>query len=105
MPKEFCLVTTAVGDREIAYKLASQLVGSRLAACVQVMPIGSVYRWRGEVQTADEFLITIKTLSRLYDLLEKIIREQHPYELPEILRLPIDGGFQPYLEWIKESVE
>lgn len=105
MNDEFCVVTTVVDDRELAYQLAKRFVDLRLAACVQVMPIGSTYRWNGEINVADEYLLTIKTLTRLYTPLEKVIREQHPYELPEILRLPIDGGFQPYLDWIKESVE
>ncbi len=105
MTDEFCVVTTAVDNRELAYRLAKRLVDLRLAACVQVTPISSIYRWKGKVNTADEYLLTIKTLTRLYTLLEKDILEHHPYELPEILRLPADSGFQPYLNWIKESVE
>lgn len=105
MTDEFCVVTTAVDNRELAYRLAKRLVDLRLAACVQVTPIGSIYRWKGKVNTADEYLLTIKTLTRLYTPLEKDILEQHPYELPEILRLPVNSGFQPYLDWIKESVE
>ena len=72
---------------------------------MQVTPIQSTYRWKGKVEEAEEYLLIMKTQTRMYTLLEKAIREQHPYELPEILRLPVDGGFHPYLEWIKENVE
>lgn len=105
MSDKFCVVTTTVDDRELAFKLARRLVDSRLAACVQVTLVSSTYRWKGEVEIADEYLLTIKTLTRLYNRLEKTIHEEHPYELPEILRLPVDGGFQPYLDWIEESAE
>lgn len=105
MTKEFCLMTTSVDDRDLADNLASRLVESHMAACVQVIPIHSTYRWNGKVQTAMEYLLIIKTLSKMYIPLEKAIREGHPYELPEILRLPVDGGFPPYLEWIKANVE
>jgi periplasmic divalent cation tolerance protein len=105
MTDEFCLVTTSMDDRDFAYQLAKNLVDLRLAACVQVTPISSTYRWKGKINVENEYLLTIKTLTRLYTPLVKIIQEQHPYELPEILRLPVDSGFQPYLDWIKESVE
>lgn len=104
MTNEFCLVTTALDDRESAYRLASRLVEMRLAACVQVTSVGSTYHWKGKVETVDEYLLTIKTLARLYTSLEKAIREEHPYEIPEILQLSIDGGFQPYIDWMRESL-
>jgi periplasmic divalent cation tolerance protein len=72
---------------------------------VQVTPIHNTFRWKGKVETAKEYLLVIKTLTRVYPLLEKTNREQHPYEIPEILQLHVDGGFPPYLEWIKENVE
>ena len=105
MKEEYCLITTAVNDREFARRLASQLVESRLAACVQVASIESTYRWMDKLTCENEFLLLIKTLPNHYELVEKAIRDNHPYELPEIVRIPINGGSQDYLNWIKECVE
>jgi len=102
---KFCLVTTAVEDRDVADRLAHHLVELQLAACVQVTPIHSTYHWRGKVEAAEEYLLVIKTLTRKYTQLEKAIRDQHSYEIPEILRMRVDGGFRPYLEWMEENVE
>ncbi|MBM3137459.1 MAG: divalent-cation tolerance protein CutA [Chloroflexi bacterium] len=105
MIEEFCLVTTAVDDRDMADRMANFLVESRLAACVHVTPIHSTYRWKGKVEAAREFLLIIKTLTRVYPRLEKAIQEQHPYEIPEIIQLSLNGGFRPYLKWIEDNVE
>jgi len=103
MDEEYFLITTTVNKRSCAQKLAQMLVDSRLAACVQMAPISSTYRWRGEVANEEEILIMIKTSAKLYQAVEKAIRENHPYEVPEIICIPIVNGFQPYLEWVKES--
>lgn len=104
MTDSFCVITTALDDRQAAENMASNLIEGGLAACVQILPIHSVYRWKGKLESTEEHLLLIKTVERLYPSVESVIREQHPYELPEIVRLPIDGGFAPYLEWIGESV-
>jgi len=76
-------------------------VESRLAACVSIgAPVESLYHWRGEIETAEEFPVVIKTHVERYAEVEAAIRAQHPYELPEILAVPVVRGLEPYVEWI-----
>ena len=79
------------------------LVSRKLAACVQVTSIDSTYRWQGKIRHEPEYLLLIKTASRLYPEVEAAILENHSYELPEILRIPIEGGLERYLAWIEEN--
>jgi periplasmic divalent cation tolerance protein len=95
------LVLTNLPDLPTAETLARQLVEARLAACVNILsPCRSVYRWRGAVETADEVPLLIKTSSERYDALAAAIRRQHPYELPEVIALPIIDGLPDYLAWV-----
>ena len=95
------LVLTNLPDAASAEKLARALVEQRLAACVNVLaPTRSVYRWQGKIEWASEVPLLIKTMAARYDALEAAIKAQHPYELPEIIRLPIDGGLPAYLGWV-----
>jgi periplasmic divalent cation tolerance protein len=95
------LVITNLPDQESAQKLAALLVEARLAACVNVLaPCHSVYRWQGEIETASEIPLLIKTLAKHYDKLEAMIREHHPHELPEIIAVPISAGLPEYLAWV-----
>ncbi|MDP2827707.1 MAG: divalent-cation tolerance protein CutA [Sulfuricellaceae bacterium] len=95
------LVITNLPDQESAQKLAALLVEAHLAACVNVLaPCHSVYRWQGEIETASETPLLIKTLASCYDKLEAAIREHHPYELPEIIAVPISAGLPEYLAWV-----
>ena len=88
-------------DAETATRIADALVGERLAACVQVIPSAlSVYRWQGEVQRAQEALLSIKTTRARLAALAGRLRELHPYELPEIVALEVVDGLPEYLEWI-----
>ena len=98
----YCMVLTTCPDREEAHKLASLLVRGHLAACVQVTDIKSYYTWKGEVNTDSEQLLIIKALADAYEKIENLIREHHSYEVPEIVQIPIDKGFGPYLDWISE---
>jgi periplasmic divalent cation tolerance protein len=85
-------------------KIARALVERRLAACVNVTgPIQSVYRWKGEVESAEEWLLLIKTTVVAVDRVHATIKELHSYELPECVVLPIEGGSQEYLAWIEEN--
>src|SRR5271170_5031003 len=94
----------AAGNQENAREIASSLVDKHLAACVQISQIESYYRWKGEVQHEPELMLDIKTTGdRLVDV-EKLIKQLHTYELPEIAAVPIIGGSAEYLNWIRESV-
>ena len=100
-PADVYLVVTNLPDRESAGKLAHALVEKRLAACVNVLsPCRSVYRWQGKTEDAEEFTVLIKTTRERYAALEAAIRAKHPYELPEIIAVPLAGGLRAYLEWV-----
>lgn len=95
------LVLTNLPDRPAAEALASALVEQRLAACVNILaPCRSVYRWQGVVETADEVPLLIKTTEARYAALEAAIRARHPYELPEVIAVPITQGLPGYLAWL-----
>jgi periplasmic divalent cation tolerance protein len=97
-----CLqVATSVGSREEAERLAAPLVRERLAACVQTVgPIRSTYWWKGEVETAEEWLCLIKTTDARYPALEARIKALHSYDVPEITAVEIAQGSADYLGWI-----
>ncbi len=98
------LVLCTVPDRDTADALATRLVAERLAACVNIIPgITSVYRWRGVLERDTEHLLIIKTHSTVFATLQETIRGQHPYELPEVIAVPIGDGLPEYLDWISES--
>ena len=96
---------TAYPDREEANKLAKLLVEQRLAAGVQMFPMESVYRWRGKICEAGEISLHIKSRGEFFDRVAAVIRENHPYEVPEIVRIPIVDGLPAYLEWIGDCTE
>ena len=99
-----CIVLSTCPDSDTAGMLARRLVAERLAACVNIVPgIESVYRWQGEVEQARELLLVIKTRDDLWTALESRLRALHPYELPEIVRVPIAAGLAPYLDWIDNN--
>ncbi|HET7599859.1 MAG TPA: divalent-cation tolerance protein CutA [Gemmatimonadales bacterium] len=98
-------MTTSVDSREAAARLATAAVAERLAACVQVVgPIRSTYRWRGQVEEADEWYCHCKTTRARYPELESRLRALHPYDVPEIVAVPIVAGSPAYLAWIEDSV-
>ncbi len=103
MDKRAQLVFCTCPDRESAGQLATALVEQHLAACVNILPgIHSVYRWQGEMESANELLLLIKTHSGVYRALERLIVQLHPYELPEIIAVPVENGLPAYLDWISE---
>ncbi len=104
MSSEFCVVLTTVATRDEAEKLARQLVEQQLAACVQMMPINSVYQWEGAVQQDDEVLLLIKTASTRYAGVEAFLLAHHSYSVPELIQLPINQGSASYLQWLGKAV-
>ncbi len=102
----YCVVLITAPDEEEADRLASLLVGGRLAACVNQVPgLKSTYRWKGEVRTAREVLLVAKTLkTRVKDLIRSV-KKNHSYGVPEVLALPVKQGSRDYLEWITESLK
>ncbi len=95
------LAFTNLPDRAAAERLADALIEKRVAACVNILaPCRSVYRWKGAVQRDEEHPVLIKTTDAQYPALEAAIRAVHPYELPEIIAVPIGRGLPAYLDWI-----
>ncbi|MDB5924436.1 MAG: cutA [Betaproteobacteria bacterium] len=98
------LVFTNLPDRDAAVKLARELVAKRLAACVNILSgCTSVYRWEGAVEHTDEVPVLIKTRASRYPEIEAAIRRLHPYELPEVIAVPVVRGLPDYLEWVAEE--
>jgi periplasmic divalent cation tolerance protein len=95
------LVLTNLPDRAAAERLADMVLDKNLAACVNILaPCRSVYRWKGAVQHDEEHPLLIKTTRERYPALEQALRAGHPYELPEIIGLPIECGLAAYLDWV-----
>lgn len=100
-PDGTLLVFTNLPDHDAAVRLARALVERRLAACVTVLGAAtSIYRWRQAVETAQEVPLLIKTRAPLYVQVQAAIRELHPYELPEIIAVPVERGLPQYLQWV-----
>lgn len=98
------LVITNLPDRASAMTLAHRLIDARLAACVNVLAdCTSVYHWKEKNETVNEVPVLIKTLSKHYAHLEQLIKSTHPYELPEIIAVPINNGLPAYLKWIVDE--
>ncbi len=98
-------VMTTTDDRDHADRLARALVEGRVAACVQVVgPIRSTYRWQGNVEQAEEWLLLVKTTAERLDEVVSAIGDHHHYDVPEITATPIVGGSPAYLDWIAASV-
>ena len=105
MTKSYDIILTTTGSKEEADRFAEMLISRQLAACVQVINIGSTYMWQGKITQEAEFLLLIKTASHLYSEVEKIIVENHSYEIPEIIQIPIVQGLPAYLAWIDENTK
>ena len=102
----YLTVLTNLPNQASAQAIASLLVEKRLAACVNIMPpVVSTYRWQGKVETASEVPLMIKTTMKRYPELEAAIRKAHPYEVPEIIALPIHAGLPDYLQWIDAQTQ
>jgi periplasmic divalent cation tolerance protein len=98
------LVMTNVPDRETALNMAQKLIGVHRAACVNVLaPCTSIYHWQGKIESAEEFPLLVKTTENRYAEVERMIKELHPYELPEIISVSIENGLPEYLQWVENE--
>jgi periplasmic divalent cation tolerance protein len=104
-PHTAMLMITTVGDAEQGEAIARELVGRRLAACVNMVPgIRSFYRWQGQICDGGELLLLIKTMASEVEAVTRAIRELHSYDLPEILAFEVSAGEPGFLEWIASSL-
>jgi len=103
MSQEYCVILTTTGSQEEANHLSELLVREKLAACVQSFPITSTYTWEGKLTRDSEFLLLIKTRSDKYKPIEGLILTHHSYDVPEIIRLPVETGNSDYLSWIDNN--
>ena len=102
MSTDVLLTLCTCPDADRAHAIACTLVEERVAACVNVgAPVTSVYRWEGRVETAAEVLLLIKTTRDRYPALEQALRRLHPYEVPEIIAVPVEQGLRDYLDWVR----
>jgi periplasmic divalent cation tolerance protein len=99
------LVFSTAGSKEEAQKIARILVERLLAACVNIIAVESIYRWEGEVEQAQEWLLVIKTTDEGFDRVRAAITELHSYEVPECISVAVEDGSAEYLQWISESVK
>lgn len=100
------IVLTTAGSEDEARKIARHLVERQLAACVNIVPrIESIYRWQGKVESAQEWLLLIKTTKAGFSAVREAIRSLHSYDLPECIAVEIDDGTPEYLQWMADSVQ
>jgi len=101
-PSAYSVIITTTATKEDAETIARHLLAEKLAACVQVSTIDSLYTWKGEMANEKEHILFIKTRADLYPRAEECIRAHHKYEVPEIIQLPVMAGAASYLKWIDE---
>lgn len=99
----YCMVLVTCGAEQSATELATKIVEKKLASCVQLSPITSVYAWYGTIEKEPEIRLVMKTTTQRYPDLEAFILDNHDYEVPQIVRVPIEGGLPAYLDWIAEN--
>jgi len=97
---DYTIITTTYPERDSAKAAARLLVERRLAACVQLVPIESIYSWQGKICEESEVMLLIKTKSALFEEVSEVIKANHSYEVPEIVQVAVTGGSSEYLGWI-----
>lgn len=104
MESQALVVLITVPSKEVGEGIARELVEAKLAACVNILPpMRSIYSWQGEIHDDEELLLVVKTRTELFDSrLVQAVKALHPYEVPEIIALPVVSGSQAYLDWIRE---
>ncbi len=102
----FILALTTYPNQSLAEKMATRLVSERLAACVQLSaPIESIYRWKNKIEKTQEVQMWIKTTREHFPAVTEMIRKNHPYDVPEVISIPIQDGLNEYLNWIHEETK
>ena len=103
---QFQIIVVTCGSKKEAKKIARALVEQRLAACVNILtaPVESIYRWKGSIESAKEFLLVIKSIQSRFAALSREVERLHSYVVPEIIAVPISKGSSKYLRWLAESV-
>jgi periplasmic divalent cation tolerance protein len=102
--RDFTMVFVMAANEDEAERIAQVLVAERLAACVNIAgPVRSIYRWRGKIEHAGEYMLVIKAAKRHFSKLERKVRELHSYEVPEIIAVTLVQGSKPYVAWLAES--
>jgi|688.fasta_scaffold316587_2 periplasmic divalent cation tolerance protein len=102
----FLLLLCTCPSQEIAENLAKQVVSNSLAGCVNILPnLLSVYQWQGKIEQQQEYLLLIKTHRDSYSSLEQLLKNKHPYQVPEIITIPINNGSSEYLAWLKQCLK
>ena len=96
----YCTIISTASSPDEADKLAAILLENKAAACVQMLPISSAYRWKGKIERSAEILMLIKTTDASYPRVQELIKAHHSYEVPEIIKLQIIDGLPEYLDWI-----
>jgi periplasmic divalent cation tolerance protein len=103
---EVLILVCTCPDAATARRLAGGLLESKLAACVNILPeIRSMYRWQGELHDDGEALMVVKTVQRAYAEVEAWLLQHHPYDVPEVLAVPVQAGSAAYLEWVQNEIE
>lgn len=105
MSEQYLLILNTCPNKESASQVANTLVDKHLAACVNILPgLTSIYHWQGQIESAEEYLLIIKSTQSAFSDVQSAIREIHPYELPEVIAVPITAGLDSYLAWIGDNV-
>jgi periplasmic divalent cation tolerance protein len=100
------IILTTTGSQQEARKIANALVERKLAACVNIVPkVESIYRWEGKIETAEEWLLVVKTTADAFGRVRDAIKELHSYDLPECVSISVEEGSEEYLQWIADQVQ
>jgi len=105
MDTEYVMIISTCADMESARKIAGILIDGRLAACAQMFPVMSIYTWQSKVCEDDEIMLFIKTKAALFDEIAAAIKGNHPYDVPEIIQIPLTNGLPDYLRWIDKATK
>jgi periplasmic divalent cation tolerance protein len=102
---EYSLILSTTASRDEAHEIARALVDRKLVACVNILgPFDSIYRWKGTVESSQEYLLMIKTQADHFESVREAVRSLNSYDTPEVIQLPIQNGLPAYLQWVSESI-